>query len=66
MVQISATADQKADAIISSIMKHPILSILSDVGFDARVYTCLIPNAMNTIQNKRIALDAIAPVSESQ
>lgn len=66
MVQISATADQKADAIIISIMKHPTLSILSDVGFDARVYTCLIPNAMKTIQKASIALDAIAPDRASQ
>jgi hypothetical protein len=66
MVQISATADQKADAIIISIMKHPILFILSDVGFDARVYTCLIPNAMKTIQNISIAVVDIAPDSESQ
>ena len=66
MVQISATADQRREASRISMMRHPKLSILSDVGFDARVYTCLIPNAMKTIHNKRIALDAIAPDSESQ
>ena len=66
MVQISATADQRREASRISMMRHPKLFILIDVGFVGLVYICLTPKAMKTIHNRRIALDAIAPDSESQ